>query len=318
MIPGTSLKDLVTESPDQQEDGISQIILAQLFKPGPTEFTHVGAGALKTAPPLPTGYTLYKDGVYDVKTQAIVTAAFNITVFNIPSVANEQEFKRLSILHLKYDVLSPSGKSWEDVTLSEPPQNESVFHFISRAKYDSLQADFDSRRLAAVSGHFGIFAIASVAESWPERTEPFPAVVMNVTSSPEPVRPNHEVTHEITFTNRGTSAAAEIDLKEVLDIDLDFVSVNTTQGLCQQKEANNIVVCNLGGLRGGATATIKVTSRARNSFFPDMSGKMDPSKLVVNSLEVIFKQVSTDFVDERGQIFSQVSTTIINDQPNKP
>src|SRR5688572_24090101 len=64
MVRGPSIRELVPESPNEKEDGISRIVFAQLFKEGPTEYTHVGTGALKNAPPLPTGYTLYRDRVY--------------------------------------------------------------------------------------------------------------------------------------------------------------------------------------------------------------------------------------------------------------
>lgn len=70
MIPGPSVKELVPEAPKPDQDGVSQIIFAQLFKPGPTEYTHVGTSALKNAPPFPTGYILFKDRAYEVRTQA--------------------------------------------------------------------------------------------------------------------------------------------------------------------------------------------------------------------------------------------------------
>ena len=159
MIPGPSAKELVLESPSPNQDGISQIIFAQLFKPGPTEYRHAGTGALKDAPPLPTGYTLFKDRVYDVKTQAIFTASFNITVFNIQSVENETDFKKLGILHLKYNEMSPARKSWEEVPLFIESADEGIFHYIPKTKYDSLQPDFKSKLIAGVSDEFGLSAI---------------------------------------------------------------------------------------------------------------------------------------------------------------
>jgi uncharacterized repeat protein (TIGR01451 family) len=311
MVPGPSVRELVPESPKEKENRISQIIFAQLFKPGDTTYTHPGASALKNAPPLPTGCTLFKDLVYEIKTQAIMTEGFNVTVFTLPSVDSEQDFKSLAILHLKYDELSPLDKTWEAVTLYSPPQDESIFHFIPKTKYDSLQPDFKLRQLAAVTGQFGIFAIAMAPDSEPARREPFPEVTVNATSSPEPARVGQEVTHTITFTNKGTSAAAEINVKEVLQMDLDYVSATPSQGVCKQKIAGNNIVCHLGVLPGGATATIKLVSRARNSFVKDIFGKTDSSKVVSNTLEVVFKQSATDFVDERGQIFTEVKTTIV-------
>src|SRR5438552_2644651 len=100
MIPGPSVKELVPESPNPSQDGVSQIIFSQLFKPGTTEYAHVGNRVLKNAPPFPTGYVLFKDLVFQVKTEAI-SSGFDITVFNLPSVENEADFKNLAVLHLE-------------------------------------------------------------------------------------------------------------------------------------------------------------------------------------------------------------------------
>src|SRR5258707_2329199 len=110
MIPGPSVKELIPESPNEKEDGVARITLGQLFKPGSTEYAHVGANALKDAPPLPTGYVLFKDLVYRIKTEA-VTASSQLIVFNVPSAENENDFSKLSILHLEDDEMSPSGSS---------------------------------------------------------------------------------------------------------------------------------------------------------------------------------------------------------------
>src|SRR5437773_10697351 len=69
MVPGSSVKDLVPESPNEKGDGVAQITIGQLFKPGTTEYTRIGAAGLKDAPPLPTGYVLFKDLVFSVKTE---------------------------------------------------------------------------------------------------------------------------------------------------------------------------------------------------------------------------------------------------------
>ncbi|MGZ5434557.1 MAG: DUF11 domain-containing protein [Pyrinomonadaceae bacterium] len=304
MVPGPSAKELVPESPSEGEDGVSRIIFAQLFKEGSTEYTHVGTGALKNVPPLPTGYSLYKDRVYDVKTQAIITASFNITVFNVSSLQNEHEFKKLAVLHLKSDEMSPADKSWEEITLFTENVDERIFHYIPKAKYDSLQPDFKSKRIAGISDQFGIFAIAFAPESEPG--ERFPEVVLKTKSSPEPVQVGQEVTHTLTFTNKGVTSAAEVNIREVLDAELDYVSVVPSQGVCKQKRAANIVVCHLGVLPSGASAEIRLVARARKDSF----GSADRLKEVRSDLEVIFKQQATDFVDERGQIFSHVTTTI--------
>ncbi len=98
MIQGPSAKDLVPELQNEKEDGITQITIGQLFKPGTTEYTRIGAAGLKDAPPLPTGYVLFKDLVFRLKTEA-VTAGSQLTVFKISSAENETQFSKVSILH---------------------------------------------------------------------------------------------------------------------------------------------------------------------------------------------------------------------------
>jgi uncharacterized repeat protein (TIGR01451 family) len=303
MIPGPSVKELVPELPNEKQDGICQITFGQLFKPGPTEYTHVGAKALKDAPPLPTGYALFKDLVYRIKTEA-VTASSQLIVFNVPSAENETDFSKLSILHLDDDEMSPSGSSWAEVTVFRGGWDEH-FHFVPKAQYDALQPDFKSKRIAAITGQFGLFAIALTPASGPERTEPFPEVTLKATSSPEPVPVGEEVTHTITVTNKGTSAAAEVNVKEVLDIYLDYVSATPSQGVCKQKTAGNNIVCHLGALPGGASATITVVSRTRSATVTKDTTEAS------NTLEALFKQNATDFVDARGQIQMQRLTSTI-------
>lgn len=294
MIPGSSVKELLPESANEKEDGITQITIGQLFKPGTTEYTRTGAAGLKDAPPLPTGYVLFKDLVFRVKTEA-VTAGSQLTVFRISSAENETDFRKLSILHLEDDEMSPTGHSWAEVTVFPGRWNEHL-HFVPKNQYDALQPDFKSKRIAAITHEFGLFAVALSPESESEQREPFPEVTLNATSSPEPVQAGEEVTHTITLANKGTSAAAEVNVKEVLDIELDYVSATPSQGICKQKVAANNIVCHLGALPGGANATITIVSRTRPALIVNDVIKAS------NTLEAVFKQNATDFVDERGHI----------------
>jgi len=241
--------------------------------------------------------------VYRIKSEAIISDS-QITVFRLRSADNETDFSKLIILHLEDDQLSPSGSSWAPVSVF-PGGWDEHFHSISKGQYDALQPDFKLRRLAAITNEFGIFAIALTPDSESERTQPFPEVVVTTTSSPEPVPAGEQVTHVITFTNKGITTAAEINAKEVLDPYLGYVLATPSQGVCKQKEAANIVVCHLGALPGGATATIRLVTSARTELPRD-----ETTIKVVNTVEVVFKQTATDPVDQRGQIFTQVTTTI--------
>lgn len=304
MIPGPSVKELVPESSNESQDGVAQILLGQLFKPGPTEYTQIGATGLKDAPPLPTGYGLFKDLVFHIKTEAVI-AGSQLTVFRLPSAENESDFSRLSILHLERDEMSPADWSWAEVTVFPGSWNEQL-HSVSKSQYDVLLPNFKSKRIASITREFGLFAVALAPESETERTDAFPEVALKTTTSPEPVQAGQEVTHTITVTNKGTSAAAEVNVKEVLDIALEYVSATPSQGVCRQKIGANNVVCHLGALPAGANATVTIVSRTRPALIV---------KDVVRSfstVEGIFKQHSTDFVDERGQIqMQQITSTIV-------
>jgi uncharacterized repeat protein (TIGR01451 family) len=306
MIPGTSVKELVPESPNEKEDGISQIIFAQLFKPGETEYKRVGSGVLKDAPPLPTGYTLYKDRVYEVKTHAIITQAFNITIFNVPSTDNEQEFKRLAILHLEDDEMSPSGKSWNDVTLFTETADERIFQFVPKDKYKSLQPDFKSKQIAGVTDQFGIFALALAPEYGTPSTGPFTQIEVVPASSPEPVAIGEEVTHTIVIKNTGSRAAAEVNVKEELNPAFEYVSANSSQGSCNQsRESTGRVLCHLGALPVGASATITIVARVPDNLMRKSGDKMG------NDIEVNFKESVTNFAEADNQVFKDFNTTIV-------
>ncbi len=108
-----------------------------------------GPAALKKAPPLPTGHALLqRPGVTMLRLRPSFRRRINLTVFRVPSVENETEFKRLVILHLKYDELSPSGWSWAPVSVFQNGWQEH-HHNISKAQYDAVLPDFKSRRSPA-------------------------------------------------------------------------------------------------------------------------------------------------------------------------
>lgn len=145
-----------------------------------------------------------------------------------------------------------------------------------------------------MTNQFGIFALALAPDSSSDGSEPFPAVTLKATSSPETVQAGEDVTHTLSFTNNGTTAVAQLNVKEVLGVDLDYLSVTPTQGACKQKGANNVVVCHLGPLLSGASATVTLVSRSRNLFFKDSTGKTESSRIAINTLEVVSKTASTE------------------------
>jgi len=311
MISGPSAKELVPESPNPGQDGISQIIFAQLFQPGPTGYTHVGANGLKAAPPLPTGCSLFKDLAYEVTTEAIVKGP-NFTVFNIPSAKSQTDFEMLGVLHLEDDEMSPAGVSWSPVMVYPSGWDEKTAPIIPKAKYDALVPDFKTRRLAALSNHFGTFAIISCQESAAFPTEPFIQITVGATSSPERVKEGQEVTHTITIENKGLKPAAEVNVKTDLNPDFDYISVSTNQGSCKRsRNSGGRVLCYLEAMPAGSKATITIESRFRRNHFWKPNQSTAES---ISELELVFKENPTDFVVTENQIFTQFSTTIIKEQ----
>jgi uncharacterized repeat protein (TIGR01451 family) len=309
MIPGSSPKELVPESRNTDQDGISQIIFAQLFQPGTTGYRHIGANGLKAAPPLPTGCALFKDLAYEVTTEAIV-AGPNFTIFNIPSATSQTDFEMLGVLHLEDDEMSPAGVSWSPVMVYADGWDEKTAPIIPKAKYDALLPDFKTRRLAALSNHFGTFAIISCQESAPFPTEPFTQITVGATSSPERVKEGQEVTHTITIENKGPKPAAEVNVKDGIDTYLEYLSATSSQGVCKRsRQSSETVLCYLGIMQAGSTATITVTARVRGNLFLTKN-----STELSNLLELAFKENPADFVVSENQIFTKFSTTIIKGQ----
>jgi uncharacterized repeat protein (TIGR01451 family) len=306
MIPAQSLKELVSEDPTQE--GIVQIRIGQLFKQGTTEYESIDRKTLKDAPPLPTGYRPFKDQVYRVTTEAMVSGE-HVVVFHLPSVSNQAEFKRLEVLYLDVDEMSPLGKSWIPVTVVDGAWDENVNRSIPKTTYDQLLRDFSSRRIAAISEDFGVFAIAIAPETYEEPKEPFTRMELVSTSFPEAARKNEKVTHTFTIKNNGPVKAEEVNFKEELGNDLEFESAEASQGRCRQSNrSTNRVLCHFGSMAASTNVIVKITMRVnKNALFTDSFRPITSRALLA------FKQNSTDFIHDKTEILAEVETTILED-----
>lgn len=305
MVPGPSVKELVPASPNEKEDGISKIIIGQLFKPGNAEYTRIGAGGLKDAPPLPTGYSLFKDLAFDVKTDAI-TSGYHVFVFSLPSVETEADFKKLGVLHLEVDEMSPSGKSWVEVTMF-PGGWDDHFHQVSKTQYDSLLPDFKTKHISAISTQLGLFVIASYQDIEPRSTDPFTRIDLTITTSPDPAAVGQQVAHIITVENKGPNAAGDVNLKYELNHYYEYVSSTTDRGICKRSDLSTVrVLCHLGPVNSGDTVRITIMAHVPR----DISLVKDRIE-AGNVLELVFKERPTDPVEERNQLFKEYNATIL-------
>jgi len=308
MVADQSQKNFTAE--DSQADGVVQIKIGELFKPGDTTYAVLDRNALADLPPLPTGFVAFRDQGYRVTTRAIASGEHTV-VFHVPSVKSEDEFSHLAVFHLEDDELSPRGKSWEPVTVVPGGWDKNFFHFTSEKAYGQLVPDFASRRIAAIVHEFGIFVIAVVPETIDAPKEPFTQIEFSASSIPELMGINDQVTHTLVIKNNGPVLAAEVNLKETINPYLEFQSATTTQGKCAQSTRSiDRVLCHLGPMGVGSTATIKIVVRySKNSI---MSRNPWPASSMV---ELVFKKRPTDFTDITTQRIVNFDTVILNDNP---
>jgi uncharacterized repeat protein (TIGR01451 family) len=73
--------------------------------------------------------------------------------------------------------------------------------------------------------------------------------------SPSSVNAGQQVTYTATVGNHGSGTASNAGFQDVLPGEVNLVSVTTSQGSCS---GNPTIVCNLGSLAPGATATITI------------------------------------------------------------
>ena len=86
-----------------------------------------------------------------------------------------------------------------------------------------------------------------------------PALALRLTGSPGSLNAGQQVTFTATVTNTGNGSDANAGFQDVLPGNTALVSVTASQGTCA---GNPAVVCNLGGLDRGVSATITIVVAA--------------------------------------------------------
>ncbi len=82
-------------------------------------------------------------------------------------------------------------------------------------------------------------------------------VRLTLRESEDPVLPGSELAYTLLVTNAGPLAATDLVVSNELPAGAAFVSATTTQGTCTQEE--DMVVCRLGSLARGGSATVALT-----------------------------------------------------------
>jgi uncharacterized repeat protein (TIGR01451 family) len=86
-----------------------------------------------------------------------------------------------------------------------------------------------------------------------------PSLNLRLSGSPGAVDPGQQVTYTATVTNSGNGADANVAFQDLLPGKATLVSANATQGSCT---GSPLVLCNLGALNAGASATITIVVTA--------------------------------------------------------
>ena len=80
-----------------------------------------------------------------------------------------------------------------------------------------------------------------------------PDLDLGLTGSPGVVNTGQQVTYTATITNRGSGAAATAGFQDAIPGSTTLVSTSPSQGTCS---GNPTIICNLGSLNPGASATV--------------------------------------------------------------
>ena len=84
-------------------------------------------------------------------------------------------------------------------------------------------------------------------------------VAITKTDTPDPVQVNQNITYQITVVNNGPQAATNVRVTDPIPASVSFVSATSSQGSCGGTAP---VICNLGNLANGGTATVTIVVRA--------------------------------------------------------
>jgi uncharacterized repeat protein (TIGR01451 family) len=243
------------------EDRPETVRFGEIYEDGPTTFTTV---APSTLGPLPDGYVLYDEDVFDIATEATVSGSHVVT-FNVPSVADQGAFNNLRILQIEPESFDPTIGRLVDRTILSP---------------DSPAPDFANRQISARVNGLGIFVLTTLVQPPPIPSSDRADLSVSVSDSPASVLADTDLTYTVTITNNGPQGATEVRLRDTLPPQAHFVSATASQGTCTHSDGT--VLCNLNSFVSASNATVTIVARV-----DDSNGSVPASGSTINNVAAV-------------------------------
>ncbi len=265
-------------------DGIISLTYCGVFKGGPTTVNRLAVAQLSELPAglerhrkygemigekiqvrnLPRGFTVYKDMIFEIRTEAIPDMKY--LTFRMPSVQSEEEFKKLTVLYLDEGQLLPGALQWQT----------------SYLELDIPKADFKTRALSAVFDFAHVFNHATYVghvalgsfDTAEYQKSPVDLYISSVVGPPY-VKVGETFTYSITIGNGGGNPvpATEVVFNSRMT-NGKFVSATSTQGRCRKSvNSDPVTVCDLGTVGAGKRVVISITAEAEASGMMDYNGQ---------------------------------------------
>src|SRR5262249_3860169 len=104
------------------------------------------------------------------------------------------------------------------------------------------------------------FAPDGEVEDYAVNIRPAVDLGVDIADAPDPVTALSNLTYVVVVTNQGPSTATGVMVTNTLPPSLTFLSATASQGNCNT--TSNGIICSLGSLANGASATITLATRA--------------------------------------------------------
>jgi uncharacterized repeat protein (TIGR01451 family) len=230
------------------QDGPVGVVYGSLFKSGELKIEPL---ELKNLPALPAGYAALNNEAYRITTTAVVAGLHTIR-FAVPSITEEDAFKKLRIFQAQADPFDPDGVVWSDVTLRN--STTSVPSFSTKTIYGKSEG-------------LGVYVIAKLVREVPPSMTTADLIVTINGGTDQLTAPNL-VSYTIKVLNQGPDEATNVRAWDQIAGPVDLASVEPSQGKCKQG-IGQLIVCKLGSLKPGESITVTTKLRpneGRGSF----------------------------------------------------